>query len=261
MRSGATVCPRGASGATPSFVLVGDSHSMAIAEAFFRAAASVGQAGYHIGGPGFCPLPGVHAVRQPEFSAPMPDFMELMQRQPAVTHVVLACFWEMRVSRARKFRKFEFRDAEYDGSGRAYNRVSVERGLQRLLKAFPDHYTFALLEDVPNGISLDPVAAVRLAHIWGMGGIEGRMGLSRTVYEAQLAEYRPILERVAGNGRVKIFPVIDAMCGATRCRGWSNDGPAYIDDNHVSDRGALLLTDVFRATLLDLPKLSTVAHR
>lgn len=259
--SGKTVCARGASGAAPSFVLVGDSHSVAIAEAFFHAAASVGKAGYHIGGPGFCPLPGVHAVRQPEHSAPMPDFMDLMQRQPAVKRVVVACYWQMRVSMARQFRKYEFRDADYDGSGRAYNRISLERGLQRLFEAFPDH-TFVLLEGVPTGPALDPIAAVRLAHIWGLDTVAQRMGLSRADYDEQLRLYRPLLQRAAANyGRVKILPVADAMCDATRCHGWANGGPTYTDDNHVSDRGAMLMSEVFRRALGAAPQVSTLVHR
>ncbi len=249
LQSGSTICPRGAKNVTPSFVLVGDSHALAISRAFFRAAADAGQAGYQISSAGFCPLPGVYAVRQPEYSAPLPDFIELLQRQPSVTHVVVACFWEMRVSMARQFRKMEFRDADYDGTGRAYNRVSLRRGLERLFEAFP-HHTFVLLEDVPTGAALDPVAAARLAHVWGMDGIEYRMGLSRAAYEEQLASYRPILQQAVMHGRAEVLPVVDALCDATRCPGWRNGKPIYKDDDHISDSGALLMTDVFRAALL-----------
>ena len=165
-----------------------------------------------------------------------------------MTRIVLACYWEMRTSASPKFRQFDFRDDGYDGSGPAYKRVSLENGFDRLLAAYPNH-SFAILEDVPTGSEFDPSAAARLAHVRGVESIGARMGISRQAYEAQLAVSRPIFERLARSPAVRVFPVIDHLCDQTFCSGWREGRALYRDDDHISETGALLLSEVFRGAV------------
>lgn len=256
--SGGSYCVFGAKGRTPSFVLVGDSHANAVAPAVFKVAADIGRAGYFIWAPGFCPLPGVTEIRNPDYSRPMPDFIALMAKAPQVKRVVVVCYWGLRVSPERQFRKLEFRDAGYDGSGRAYNRTSLARGLSRLTEALPGR-SLVLFEDVPTGAELDPKAAARLMHVWGDAGAGG-IGLDWSAYERQRSHYLPILQSLAAERpEVEIMPVSQYLCGPTRCLGWLDGRPLYRDDDHIARDGAMLMADAFRRAIAPSPAIEPAA--
>jgi hypothetical protein len=55
-------------------------------------------------------------------------------------------------------------DSGYDGSGLAYNKVSFQNSLQRLVDCFPDR-RFILVEDIPVGAELSISNAARAMHI------------------------------------------------------------------------------------------------
>jgi hypothetical protein len=57
-----------------------------------------------------------------------------------------------------------FLDSGYDGSGLAYNKVSFQNSLQRLVDCFPDR-RFILVEDIPVGAELSISNAARAMHI------------------------------------------------------------------------------------------------
>ena len=57
-----------------------------------------------------------------------------------------------------------FLDSGYGGSGLAYNKVSFQNSLQRLVDCFPDR-RFILVEDIPVGAELSISNAARAMHI------------------------------------------------------------------------------------------------
>jgi peptidoglycan/LPS O-acetylase OafA/YrhL len=247
--NGNIYCARGKSQVLPTFVLAGDSHASAMAPAFFRTAEAVGLSGYQVIGAGFIPLPGVFAPKHPTWSQLMPDFVELLRRNPTVRRVVLIGYWEMRADgTSTRFKRIEFRDAGYDGTGATYNQISLRRGLERLIDMFPDR-TFALIEGVPTGLEFDPSVAVRLIHLYGDTKMSSSYGIDRSAYELQTASYRPIFADLALRPNVVVLPVADHLCGGEFCSGWRDNKPIYIDSNHLTETGAALLDAVFRAAL------------
>ena len=250
LRNGDKVCQYGAPGAEPTVLLAGDSHGSMIAPAFFRSAAREGFAGFKITDVGFCPLPDVTSPRFPDFSRPMPDFIELLKRTPSIRHVVVACFWEMHADGySRRLKRVEFRDSGYDGSGVAYNPTSLRHGLERLFDMFPDRQ-FALIEDVPTGPEFDPNTAARLIHVKGGQSLES-LGISRRKYDGQLSPYRSIFAAMAARPNVRVYSVADSLCTADFCPGWRGGRPAYRDFDHISETGALVLSGVFEKVLSD----------
>jgi len=221
-----------------------------IAPAFFRSAAREGFAGFKITDVGFCPLPDVTSPRFPDFSRPMPDFIELLKRTPSIRHVVVACFWEMHADGySRRLKRVEFRDSGYDGSGVAYNPTSLRHGLERLFDMFPDRQ-FALIEDVLTGPEFDPNTAARLIHVKGGQSLES-LGISRRKYDGQLSPYRSIFAAMVARPNVRVYSVADSLCTADFCPGWRGGRPAYRDFDHISETGALVLSGVFEKVLSD----------
>jgi len=244
-----TVCVRGKPGTKPSFVLAGDSHAGAVAPAFFRSAESLGLSGYQLTEAGFIPLPGVFAPKQPSWSAQTPAFLDLLRANPSLRLVVLIGHWEMRANGSTvRYKRIEFRDADYDGSGTAYNKVSLHRGLTRLVEMFPDR-RFVLIEAVPTSHRFDPSAAARLIHLNGSNRVSGSYGIDRAEYEQQRDSYRAIFSELARRPNVSVLPVAEELCGPRFCSGWRDGVPIFLDSNHLTHTGALLLEGVFRISL------------
>jgi len=143
-----------------------------------------------------------------------------------------------------------YKDDQYDGSGLAYNKISFERGLRRLVEMFPDR-KFVIVEDVPTGPELEVAMAARALHIRDVLGIgeqltnTGRFGVSREAYEAQLASYRPVLQSIASLPNATIFPLIDRLCDEEFCAGTRGEVLLFHDGDHLSDAGGEFFVDAF----------------
>ena len=143
-----------------------------------------------------------------------------------------------------------FRDNGYDGSGLAYNKISLKHGLQSLVDAFPDR-RFVIVEDVPVGAEFDVAYAARAMHIQAILGRghdqlhTTRFGISRERYEIQLASYRPILDEIAKAPNVSIVPLIDQLCDSQFCAGARNGVLLYRNGDHLSKAGGELFADLF----------------
>ena len=194
------LCIRGMAGEAPSFVLAGDSHAHAISGGVFAAAARAGLSGYQFTAGSFRPLPGIK-LEKSRLDDLTVKFVEFLRERPSLRIVVLVGYWQWQAT-GQSYRKEPhiFADDDYDGSGLAYNKVSFQRGLQRLVDAFPDR-RFLLVEDVPIGSEFSNLP--RAIHMQSLlGGGSARLdlihvGISRRQYERQLASYRSILTAVA----------------------------------------------------------------
>jgi SGNH domain (fused to AT3 domains)/Acyltransferase family len=131
------ICIRGTTTEKPSFVLVGDSHAAMLAAPVFAAAARAGLSGYQITADSFRPLPGVQLLKK---QTPLTNrFVEFLRDHTEVHKVILAGFWQFQaLGISYRNRPTVFSDSGYDGSGLAYNKVSFQNSLQRLVDAFPD---------------------------------------------------------------------------------------------------------------------------
>jgi hypothetical protein len=242
------LCVRGAKSTAPSFVLAGDSHAYAISAGVFAAAAKVGLSGYQFTANSFRPLPGVR-MEERRLDELTDKFVEFLRERPSLRLIVVAGYWEVQ-ARGQSYRKEPriYFDDGYDGSQLAYNKVSFEHGLRRLVDAFPDR-RFIIVEDVPVGFRFHYVfRALHIQNVLGRGLAWPKLidiGISRQEYERQLASYRPILAAVARAPNVSIVPLIDQLCDSQLCSGTHNGELLFRDGDHLSLEGALSLTDTF----------------
>ena len=152
-------------GEAPSFVLAGDSHAYAISARVlplppgwtFRLS---------IYGELLSSTPG-HKAGEARFDDLTVRFVEFLRERPSLRIVVVG-YWEVQ-ARGQSYRKKPriYLDDDYDGSGLAYNKVSFQHGLQRLVDAFPDR-RFIIVEDVPVGLKFR--YAYRAMHIQNVLG-------------------------------------------------------------------------------------------
>lgn len=225
------LCIRGASGARPSFVLVGDSHADALSEGLFAAAAARGLSGVQFTAPGFVPLPGRRALTSSPVADITPAFIAYLKRRPELRTVIVDGFWSVEVT-GKSYRDAPriYVDAQYDGSGAAYDPTAFRHALTRLVEMFPNRQ-FVLLDDVPTGPALDINSYARVV----FAGRQPAIGLPLSEEEAQRATYEPILEGVAANHRnVRYLAVFKKLCGPSLCPLFLNGTPLYRDGDHLS---------------------------
>jgi peptidoglycan/LPS O-acetylase OafA/YrhL len=246
------LCIRGAVGqASPSFVLVGDSHADALSPGLFAAATRVGISGYQFTQMGFRPLPGV----TPNDNALTERFVRFLEDNPSLKLVIMAGYWSYQASGISYHdQPTIYRDEEYDGSGLNYDGISFQHGLQNLIGAFPDR-RFIIIEDVPVGPQLEISRAKRALHVqrilaWMPKAelLSASFGLSRRVYEQQIATYRPILETLSQRfSNVSLLSLIDVICDGEFCPRARNGVLLFRDGDHLSWAGGLLLSSKFFA--------------
>ncbi len=246
------LCIRGATGKAPSFVLVGDSHAFAVSGGVFAAATRAELSGYQFTADSFRPLPGVKMEKRRSDDLTV-RFIAFLREHPDLRMVVLGGYWAWQAT-GQSYRKRPriFPDDDYDGSGLAYNKVSFEHGLQRLVDAFPDR-RFIIVEDVPVGVNLRyALRAIHLQNVLGRGPVGSeliRIGMSREQYEGQLASYRPVFAALARSPNVSILPLIDLLCDSHFCSSTRDGALLFFDGDHLSNAGALSLADKFFRTL------------
>lgn len=247
------VCVRGARNRRPVFALVGDSHGSAIADGFFAAAARRGVAGVQLTSNGFLPLPGRRPLtsREPLVTRRTGNMTEAVIRylraHPELRTIYVAAFWQQQVTGEsyRDTPQIQV-DDEYDGSGTAYNPISFDRALDRLVAMFPDR-EFVFLDDNPAGFDLDLQAYARKAY----GGQTPPIGLPRAAYQAERMTYDSLLANFAArHPNVTYVRLMETLCGADTCPLMGRDGkPLYRNGDHLSHLGALRLSPTFERVL------------
>jgi peptidoglycan/LPS O-acetylase OafA/YrhL len=234
------LCGRGANTGAPTFVLAGDSHAAALGDGLFAAAASHGFSGVQFTSNGVVPLPGVTSLTSDVASkqALTRSFLVYMRRHPELRTVILAGFWSYRATgKSYRHQTVINVDAEYDGSGAAYNPTAFRHGLERLVEALPGR-RFILLDDTPSGDKLSPDWYVRAVY----SGFRPEPGLSRAEADEQRATYEPILEFVAERHRnVTYVPVLRQICGTRLCPLFSGGRPLFADGDHLTHFGSMQL--------------------
>lgn len=245
------ICIRGAAGVEPSFVLLGDSHADALSPGVFAGAVLAQVSGYQFTAPGFRPL--LNIKRNHELTE---RFVQFLEEHPSVKLVILEGFWTFQATGGSYRRKVRavFRDDQYDGSGFAYNTVSFRRGIQQLVDKFPDR-NFLLVEDFPVGRELSIAQARRKFYLQqllhGDSNFESaRFGIARALYDEQRATYGPVFKRVSKAQNVLVVPLVNVLCDEDFCSGANGAELFFRDGDHLSEKGGLLFSEMFRDIFL-----------
>ncbi|MGJ8585691.1 MAG: acyltransferase family protein [Marinosulfonomonas sp.] len=243
------VCLRGAKEKAASFLLLGDSHADSLSPAIFAAAKQLKLSGYQYTGPGSVLFPGVYRLGKPHPQS-VTALQKFLDERPSVKTLIITQFW------LHIFTGYTYRhsgtimaDADYDGSGTAYNPTAIKHGLTRLAALFPDR-KIILLDDIPTGRKMDIRSGLRLMR-FNLVPVEG-MPVSE--YQAQKALYEPYLIEIANAvDNIEYWPFFDAVCNDEFCPLFDGDVLLYSNGDHISWKGALRLTDQAVDLLSTLP--------
>jgi len=243
-----SLCRRGRTGVAPSFVLLGDSHAQAIAHAVFTAADQIGVSGVQLTALGYMPLPGRKNLGIDYAPDMNPTVLDWLERHREIRTVIVTGYWLYEAtSKTYRHTGTIFADAQYDGTGLAYNPKALRHALDRLVERFPDR-RFVFLDDAPSGRDIFVKHYVRamVAH----GQAPARIPFTEA--QQQQEAYLPILQAVAAShDNVRVAPVLTrSVCDAQQCSLFTPDGLLkFHDGDHLSDPYALRLTDKLGAAL------------
>lgn len=231
------LCVRGAPGVAATFVFVGDSHAGALSDGLFAAARSRGLSGVQFTAKGTVPLPGLHsfpndiAEREPLTRA----FLSYLPKHPELKTVIVTAFWVYRAT-GQSYRHAVVLnyDAQYDGSGTAYNPIAFRHALERLVSAFPDRH-FVFIDDTPSGDALDVQRYARAVY----NGLHPEAGLPRKVDDQERATYEPILKDLAARHQnVAYMPILGRICGPELCPLFRDGHALFHDGDHLTIFGS-----------------------
>jgi len=240
----ATICSLGNTNTTPGFVLWGDSHAQAIANALHLAALKTGLSGLLISSHGCRPLLGVYRYNKQRCLHFNNQVVDYINRSPGIQHVFLAGYW-----------RIPFTGQGYDNShflivddhtmlrSPEENRRVFQRGMQRTLKAL-NHAVPVVIEDIPEIGSQfgKSVANHFIRRIW-KNNTDFKSLEFETKNDLFPKEFNQMLAGHAGQSTlIKVYPV---LCAENKCPLLLKDKLIYADGDHLSAYGASLLVPTF----------------
>ena len=234
-----SLCTRGAKGAQPDMLVVGDSHAEALASAAFEAAEAVGRSGYQLTDLGYRPVLGFRKHGEEEKYAYLNQLLtRLLAERPAIQDVIVAMYWHQAVNL----------DSYYnEGGAKVSGAQGVAKGLRELISRYPDK-NFLLVLSPAHSLAFGGNAAAR-ATLFGHEPF--KPAVERVFFDAEERGYSAIVDSLASSDqRVAVVRLSDYLCDDVHCYGKLKDGEiAYSDDNHLSYAGSKLLDAAFQQFL------------
>lgn len=260
------LCPTGARGPSPTFLVWGDSHARVLTDPIDRAARHAGRSGVLAARSGCAPLPG---VRRPEHGprrrcdAFADAVLAYALAEPAITDVILIGRWGQ-LAEGRPYGHepgdpVRLVDAHDGPTGAAGNRRVLERSLAT---------TAAALHGAGKRVwILGPVPEVG----WDVPGTLARamrfdrqvdIAPTRAEFEARQRHAFAILQRVAAGHDATLVPLHPWLCDTERCRVVGRDGaPLYFDDDHLSRAGARVVAPAVEPIFSTIPQYAATEVR
>jgi len=227
-----------------TFALLGDSFGDAIAPGVVNAARENNVKGMLLTYSGCYPLVELNqrlACR--EF---METAITAIHSQGSVRQVVLVARWTAAYLGSRFGEKMETGWFLTDDQSRERTYEENKRVLQRAFIRTLDRlkgYDVVVIMGIPEHDRNVPRAAGLASRL----GLPDYQGIPREVHEARQQELRGFMLDMSQRLGFRILDVTDRLCDANYCRGVEGSTAIYYDDNHLSQNGALKLTDFLRA--------------
>ena len=209
-------CGLGTSGASPSFLVWGNSHAHAFAPGFDQAAARTGQSGYITWQGGCPPLLGLGKGVAASCNLFNEGVMTAIRAHPEFKTVILAASWL----------PGELTD---ESLNQTVGALAAEGRQVYIISPFPE-------------------VAYNVSAVYFIAGRTGRDAnaliapLTKDFMNAKNKRVFEILDSLAAkNSSVHVIDIWDIFCGEKRCDVIVNNRPLYVDGGHLSTTGALLL--------------------
>ena len=228
------LAPFGAVGKRPEVLVWGDSHAKALLpglDELFKQHGISGVAAIHSGVPPVAGLTRKFQEFSPEDLVEYGEKVLLAAAELKVSHVVLACYWE-----------------SYSKGNRELFREAVFGTVARLREL---GITPCFVEDVPVFFYHLGITRVMCLGFRGRAGLGAPRGLTEKEYESQTVFQREIRQELEEMGALVFAPARYLRRGDGLEGYYANDGDAsfYIDKDHLSVRGAMVVRGAFEGLL------------
>lgn len=233
---GTTVCVLGDPKNAPQFLLWGDSHALAIASAFDKAAHDRGISGLVMTRIACPPLPGLRRADRPDGEQCREFNARVLSTVPeSVSAVILAARWPV-YFHGESDPQNNHRSPRFDGIAVSQQPAAVSDVLLATLRALSDKEVTILGVLPEPGTDLPSL----LGRSIRFGITPDPPGPDSTERAISYATDRTLaaLAKAGDAGHVKLG---DMICDQVSCRFHANGIPYFKDSNHLSEAGARLL--------------------
>lgn len=241
------LCGIGAEERSPTFLLWGDSHALAMASGINLKAMEHGKGGLIAVRTACPPLLGIDRAGRDSCRVFNDAILRRLEREPGIDTVILAARWTMAAPGTR-YKEEPGSDVilEDRESGEGGNAELMERGLARTLDALQAlGRRVVLVGQVPE-VGFDVPSANYSARLTGRD-VSDMIAPRVDEYRERVAVSSDILARARAGRAVEFLDPAPSLCDAARCRVVEEGMPLYRDDNHLSLRGNVVMAPLFDA--------------
>ncbi len=238
----------------PQFLIWGDSHAMALRPAAFAAASRTHITGAVIGYEGCPPLLGVKRDDKPQLRCQNYNdrVLSYLRANPSIRRVILAGWWPYYLH--GHLSSWTYGDSPVIGDGVRFNEDPTHnpdvfrRGVARTFKALQGR-SVAVLSGVPDTVESVPMAMAKQEYFGRAIDVRPR-GAENS---RRWGEPIDLFHAAAPAGAFTLYRTGEVLCGPRVCEVALNGAPLYIDDNHLSQLGALELTPIIQRAITGQP--------
>jgi hypothetical protein len=246
-----TPCEVGDKSQTPSFMIIGDSHTPTYGKAVHRSAAQSGVSGILTYAQG-CPtlLDIIPAPKVGDVPCVTYNHMALsyLKEHPEIHTVILASRWTAWLEESRykqeEGAKLQLADALNEAPPNASKEYLFTLGLERTIKALLELDRHVVVIAPLPEIGYDVPSANFIASRTGRD-INELIAPSLEEYFARSQKTFTILQSFEGKYGIPIIEPWKVLCANDKCRAAINGIPLYNDDDHLSVFGSELVTPIF----------------
>ncbi|NIA28155.1 MAG: hypothetical protein GWP02_08870, partial [Desulfobulbaceae bacterium] len=246
------LCSIGAQDVPPTFLFWGDSHALSLASAVNLSADRQGRAGLLAVRTGCPPLLSINRPGERSCSEFNAAILEHVGGRPEINTVILAARWAFASNGTRykneSGRSMSLIDLESDEAEAGDNVVLFEIGLRRTIKALAEQgKNIVLVTQVPE-VGHDVPSATYSAKLTGRD-VNAMIAPSIAEYRERTADVARVFDLLVSERPVTIVNPAKLLCDGSSCKVVLDGTPLYRDDNHLSLRGCVLVSDLFDAVI------------
>jgi len=245
----ANACRLG-TGTSPTYLLWGDSHALALAPAVDRVASKKGRLGLFIGKLGCPPLLGIKrysisGVSNNSCSDFNNHVVSFLEQNRNIRTVILAARWAIN-SEGYRYGSETGRPLIISPEGVGGNPKAFHEGLERTLR-YLDERGFEVIF-----VTQVPEIGWRVPSVLGRASLYGRHAPPAPSLEAYQERQRVVsssLDTFSRHYRFHVIDVARVLCPDRTCLVQRNGYSLYRDDDHLNVHGTALVSSVFETVL------------
>ena len=231
----------------PRFALWGDSHSAAVGPLIARSATDAGVKGYNVGRGGCPPLFGLEnessVFRRCLTSA---RDMDRVLADPNVQQVILVGRWGLYAEGVASLNEAATQPRRFVAHDDEANRAAFARVLVASVeKIRAAGKLVVIVGPVPEFELNVPAAFIKAA----MRGARADITMGRATFNQRQRGVMPTLAKLSQMEGVRVVYPHLQLCDSLVCRATSGGKALYVNDDHLSPTGALLIEQTLRSSL------------